>query len=209
MQRISKDVADTVIGLYQQNAASWVDIRRRDLIEASWLDRFLATRPPAGRDVLDIGCGSGQPIAGYLIAKGCRITGVDGAAALIDIARQNHPAHTWIAADMRDLPSLGRFHGLIAWHSLFHLRPEDQRAMFAAFDHLSLPGAALMFTSGAKAGESIGTFAGRPLYHGSLDSSEYRELLSANGFEVVRHVENDPDCGGATIWLGKKMSRLG
>lgn len=110
---------------------------------------------------------------------------------------------------MRDLPPLGRFHGLVAWHSFFHLTPQDQRPMFATFSRLSLPGAALLFTSGTTHGEAIGTFEGQPLYHGSLDSAEYCVLLRANGFEVVRHIENDPTCGGATIWLARKTSDVG
>ncbi|MGV6873831.1 class I SAM-dependent methyltransferase [Pseudochelatococcus sp. B33] len=83
--------------------------------------------PQDGQEVLGIGCGTGKPVAGYLIAKGCRITGADGAAAPIDLARESFRDHVWITADMRDLPPWGRFHGLVAWHSFFHLTPADQR----------------------------------------------------------------------------------
>ena len=57
-----------------------------------------------------------------------------------------------------------------------------------------------MFTSGPTYGEVIGTFEGEPLYHASLDSGEYRALLNATGFEVVKHTVEDPACGGHTIW---------
>lgn len=76
--------------------------------------------------------------------------------------------------------------------------------MFATFRRLAAPGAVLMFTSGTRQGEVIGQFEGNPLYHGSLDTSEYQELLCANGFSVVRHVEEDGTCGGATMWLAKR-----
>jgi hypothetical protein len=122
---------------------------------------------------------------------------------------KNFPQHAWLTADMRSLPPLGAFHGLIAWHSFFHLKPEDQRLMFETFSRLSLSGAALMFTSGTKHGEAIGTFEGQPLYHGSLDSAEYRHLLQVNDFDLVEHIENDPTCGGATIWLALKMIDAG
>ena len=65
-------------------------------------------------------------------------------------------------------------------------------------------GAALMFTSGTAHGEAIGSFAGGPLYHASLDAEEYRALLARNGFILLRHVGNDPACGGATIWLARR-----
>lgn len=37
-----------------------------------------------------------------------------------------------------------------------------------------------------------------------LDSAEYRELLAANGFEVLHHVEWDAACGNATVWLARR-----
>jgi hypothetical protein len=61
-----------------------------------------------------------------------------------------------------------------------------------------------MFTSGPSHGEAIGTYRGEPLYHGSLDASEYRSLLDDNGFAVVAHVVEDPTCGGHTIWLAQR-----
>lgn len=198
--------ADSVIDLYQNNAASWVKLRGRGLIEKNWLDLFIKTMPYKGREVLDLGCGSGRPIAEYLIKNGLRIIGVDGATTLVSMARESFPEQRWIVADMRELPMIGPVEGLIAWHSFFHLKPEDQRSMFERFSRLCQPGAALLFTSGTTLGDAIGTFEGQPLYHGSLDPTEYRRLLKANGFEVIRHVENDPTCGNATIWLAKKAS---
>lgn len=60
-----------------------------------------------------------------------------------------------------------------------------------------------MFSSGTRLGDAMSQFEGKPLYHGSLDTGEYQELLCANGFTVVRHVEEDATCGGAAVWLAK------
>ncbi|KAG1523540.1 hypothetical protein G6F50_018599 [Rhizopus delemar] len=80
--------------------------------------------------------------------------------------------------------------------------------MFPIFRRLAAPGAVLMFTSGTALGEAIGTFEGKPLYHGSLDASEYRQLLAENGFSVVRHQQEDPACGGGTVWLATQTGCL-
>jgi hypothetical protein len=69
------------------------------------------------------------------------------------------------------------------------------------FKRHAAAGAALLFTSGPAAGEQIGSYQGEPLYHASLDSDEYRKLLRDNGFTVVAHAVEDPDCGLHTIWL--------
>ncbi|MDQ0319303.1 hypothetical protein QO002_001441 [Pararhizobium capsulatum DSM 1112] len=63
-----------------------------------------------------------------------------------------------------------------------------------------------MFTSGPSHGVAAGSFKGEPLHHASLAPEEYRALLADNGFSVVRHQIEDPDCGGATIWLARKDS---
>jgi hypothetical protein len=68
--------------------------------------------------------------------------------------------------------------------------------MFPVFRAHAGPNAALMFTSGPVHGEAIGEFGGEPLYQASLDAAEYRSLLDSNGFRVVSHVVEDPDCGG-------------
>jgi SAM-dependent methyltransferase len=195
--------ADRIIDLYQRHTQAWDEARSRNLFERAWLDRFAALLPPGG-PVLDIGCGSGEPIAHHLIENGYALTGVDAAPAMIGLCRSRFPSGTWLVADMRKLALGRRFDGLLAWDSFFHLRPEDQRAMFPIFAAHAAPKAALMFTSGPSFGEAIGTFEGEPLYHGSLDPAEYRALLDAQKFEVVAHVAEDASCGGHTIWLARR-----
>lgn len=104
---------------------------------------------------------------------------------------------------MRTL-SMGRvFDGLLAWNSFFHLAHADQRRMFPIFRKHAAPRAALMFTAGPSHGEAIGVLEGEPLYHASLDGSEYRALLDEQGFDVVAHAAEDPQCGHHTIWLAQ------
>ncbi|RYE72982.1 MAG: class I SAM-dependent methyltransferase, partial [Hyphomicrobiales bacterium] len=128
----------------------------------------------------------------------------DSSAPLIALCRERFPQQDWLVADMRELALGRRFDGLIAWDSFFHLTPDDQRRMFPLFRQHTREGAALLFTSGPGHGEAIGSFEGEPLYHGSLDPAEYRARLDTNGFAVVEHVVEDPDCGGHTIWLAQR-----
>lgn len=196
------DDADRIIGLYERHARSYDAERGKTLFERGWLDRFTALIP-AGGAVLDIGCGAGDPIARHLIEVGYDVTGIDASDAMIGQCRGRFPGRTWTVADMRRLALGRRFAGLIAWDSLFHLRPQDQRAMFPIFAAHAARGAALMFTSGPWAGEAIGEWHGQPLYHASLDGSEYRLLLAQNGFKVVAQMNEDPGCGGHTVWLAR------
>lgn len=195
--------ADEVVGIYQRHAEAFDRFRSRELFERTWLERFLAAMPER-RHLLDIGCGMGEPIARFLIDKGCKATGIDTSPDLLDRARERFPSHTWIEADMRGL-SLGRqFDGLIAFGSFFFLVAEQQRAMFRTFAEHASPGAVLLFTSGPDEGEVIGEFQGEPLYHASLSPAEYRTLLDRNGFDVLRFVPDDPECAQHCVWLCRK-----
>jgi SAM-dependent methyltransferase len=197
-----KSAAENIIDLYQRHAEAWTRLRGNKLFEGPWLDRLLALMPRGGA-ILDLGCGSGEPIGRYFIEQGCEVVGVDAAPALVEICRGRFPDQEWVVADMRTLSLGRRFAGILAWDSFFHLSPRDQRRMFPVFRRHAAASAALMFTSGHLHSEAIGTFQDDPLYHASLDQEEYRSLLEGSGFDVVSHVAEDPSCGRHTIWLAR------
>ncbi|MFB6419558.1 MULTISPECIES: class I SAM-dependent methyltransferase [Bradyrhizobium] len=205
----SSDAADRIVDLYQRHASDWIERRARSgLFERAWVDRFRALLPPGGA-VLDLGCGSAMPIAGYLIGCGLSVAGVDSAPAMIAACRRRFPEQEWIVGDMRRLALQRRFCGILAWDSFFHLSFDDQRRMFSRFREHAAPGAVLMFTSGPAHGEATGQLGGETLYHASLDASEYRALLDRNGFRVAAHVVEDPACGGHTVWLAQLIDAPG
>ena len=170
-----------VIESYNRHPQEWAKLRSQSLFERAWLDKFLSLMPENPR-ILDLGCGTGQPIAGYLIERGAQLTGVDGASNLIDIARASLPKGRWLTADIRGLDLGARFDGILGWNSTFHLSHDEQRAMFQTFQNHAKKDTALMFTSGPEFGETTGQFAGEPISYSSLSSDEYRALLQAHGW---------------------------
>jgi len=186
--------------VYEANAERWDAERSRHLFEGAWLDRFLAHLPKGGA-VLDLGCGSGEPIACHLIAQGCAVTGVDFSPAMLALARQRFPNATWIEADMRSLDLGIRFAGIIAWDSFFHLDRDEQRELIPRLVRHLLPGGALLVTVGPEDGEAIGRVGDGAVFHASLSPAEYAERLDAVGLRIERFVANDPDCGGHSVML--------
>jgi SAM-dependent methyltransferase len=199
---MSSRIEDTVIDVYQRHGPAWAELRGDRLAEGEWLGRF-CDELAFGATVLDIGCGSGLPIAGELARRGFDVTGVDGSATMLALFRRNMPGASALLADMRELSLGRRFAGLLAWDSFFHLSPDDQRVMFARFQAHAAPGAALMFTSGNAEGSAVGELEGEPLYHGSLDPDEYRTLLKTAGFQVICQAVEDPTCD-RTVWLARQ-----
>jgi hypothetical protein len=78
--------------------------------------------------------------------------------------------------------------------------------MFEVFARHAKPSTVVMFNSGPDYAEEIGAYRGDPLYHASLSSNEYTELLNRIGFELVAHAVNDWRTGGGrTVWLTRAV----
>lgn len=204
-----REMADGIIDLYERHACEWDADRNLHVTrwnDKPWHDRFIAALPRAA-SVLDLGCGSGSPVARYMAERGLYVTGVDSSPTLISMCRQRLPDHEWLVDDMRLLSLPRQFDGVLAWDSFFHLKPYDQRRMFSIFARHTAPSAVLMFNSGPDQGEAVGDYRGDPLYHSSLSPDEYTALLDDIGFEVIAHaVEDWKTGGGRTVWLARARS---
>jgi hypothetical protein len=65
-----------IIDLHERHATNWDKDRERCLFEKPWLDRFLSLIPRRG-SILDIGCGSGEPIDRFFIEQSYEVVGAD------------------------------------------------------------------------------------------------------------------------------------
>ena len=83
-------LAAQIISIYRRYAKAWNDLRGQWLYEKTWLDRFLGLLPAQAK-ILDLGCGSGRPIAAYLLQHGHQLTGVDSADSMLEMAREHFP----------------------------------------------------------------------------------------------------------------------
>jgi SAM-dependent methyltransferase len=203
VQTAKRPGPEAILPTYEREAADWA---RGATGRCGRRPRFMAAvdgRAP-GLRVLDLGCGSGEPIAAWFVRRGDRVTGVDGAAAMIAELKARLPGVEAVHADMRGLALGRRFDVILAFNSFFHLSPDDQRAMFPVFAAHAAPEATLLFTSGPAAGEAWGRVGGSAVYHASLDPSDYRACLDGHGFEEVWFRPEDPDLAGHSVWLARK-----
>jgi SAM-dependent methyltransferase len=96
------------------------------ILERIWLPGV----PPRGR-IVDVCCGTGY-LAGLLLERAYRVTGVDVSEGMIEYARRNVPGAEFLAADVSGFRLPGQFDAAVStFDSLNHiLSPADLEGAF-------------------------------------------------------------------------------
>jgi SAM-dependent methyltransferase len=135
----------------------------RTRAEADYL--AAALRLSAGDQVLDVPCGDGR-LALELAARGCRVTGVDLSAELLQhahaAAAERQLAVGWERRDMRDLPWRDRFDGAFCFGNSFGYLDEAGNASFLRAVRQTLrPGGRFVLETGYLAESLFPAFTAR------------------------------------------------
>lgn len=111
------------------------------------LAQFLATlvqklSPKSPAAVLDVGCGTGKPVAATLAAAGHHITGVDVSEKMVELSRIAVPSGTFAVADSRTYEPDGgaRFDAVLFILSMFLLTREEMEALADKWPRWVKPG---------------------------------------------------------------------
>lgn len=186
---------------YDRIAARW-DAARSAFHgrEAAFLDLFLnGISAPAM--VLDLGCGTGRPMAEAVLARGHRLVGVDQSRELLARAAQRFPDATWIEADIAapDLPTRlppGPYSAALCWDALFHLPRALHEPLAVAVAALLAPRGRFMLTAGGSAHHPAftDTMFDETFFYDSHSPDETVAMLERVGFRAVLvEVMNEPD----------------
>lgn len=153
------------------------DVRQN--VEA--LLRHIEGEPPF--TILDLGCGPGRDLATFA-ALGHEPVGLDGAREFVRMARERTGCEV-LEQDFLalDLPA-GRFHGVFANASLFHVPSAVLRDVLARL-RTSLRSRGVLFSSNPRGGGEEGWSGERyGCYH---DLEGWRGHLTAAGFVELEH----------------------
>jgi len=155
--------------------------------EARLLDMVLERAPP-GASVLDLGCGTGRPVAQYVVSRGLRVTGVDQSTAMLRLARQRLPDQTWTLARLEHYEPEPGHAAAIAWDSLFHIPRAEHAAILRRVRAALAPGARLALTAGGSENAAFtDTMFDRTFFYDSHSPDTMLALLQTVGFRIVHH----------------------
>lgn len=83
--------------------------------------------PQAGEYILDLGCGTGH-LTKAIAGAGARVLGIDGAASMIEQARQNYPEIEFQVADARTFDMPDTFDAIFS-NAVLHWIPEAEQVV--------------------------------------------------------------------------------
>jgi len=119
---------------------------RRD---RKYLNRLLE-RLPEGSSILDLGCGSGEPVT-KLLAERREVVGVDVSRRQIQLARKNVPEATFFVGDMAEISFPDEaFDAIVSLIAIIHVPREEHAELFRRMHAMLKEGGLILLTLGSE-----------------------------------------------------------
>lgn len=164
--------------------------------DQAMFEHFITQLPPNAQ-LLDLGCGSGEPIATMLASQGFKITGIDRSQALLAHAQQTLPSQTWLQAELEEFSTTDNYHGVIIWDSMFHLpREQHQPLLQKVYDCLLSNGVVILSSGGCHTHipAFVDTMFEQEFFYDSYPIQELLNHCEQIGFELIsKQLVNKPD----------------
>jgi SAM-dependent methyltransferase len=174
-------------------------------VRLRYLERLLDLLPAAS-DVLELGCGAGEPLTRRL-AERHRLVAVDVSGRQLEIAARSAPQARLLLADMLDLAfPADSFDAVVAFYSLTHVPRTHHADLLGRIVGWLRPGGLVLLTMGAadNPGSVDDDWLGAPMYFSHFDSATNRALVQRAGIRILSAelVEEDArDAGARFLWV--------
>ena len=145
--------------------------------------RAWAAQLTTGASILDLGCGAGAPVSTTLVARGFRVSGIDGSPRLVAAYRQRFPDAAVTCEPVETSAWFGRtFDAVVAIGLLFLNVEAVQREVIAHTGRAIRPGGRLLVTAPWQTATWIDPTTG--LECRSLGRAEYVRAFDRAGLAV-------------------------
>lgn len=176
---------------YEAVAAEFSRLRGASNIGVATVRKWARSIRPGGA-ILDLGCGSGAPIAAALVDDGFLVDGIDASPTLAAEFRRRLPTCRIACEALEESRFFNRqFDGILAVGVMFLLTPESQRSVISAVGRTLNLGGRLLVSAPARECTWIDILTGRSSR--SLGKEEYESIFSSAGLTLIAE---DDDEGG-------------
>ncbi len=155
----------------------------RSQVGAALVQSWAKDRLPRSAEILDVGCGSGVPIAQSLVNDGFSVWGVDASPSLISAYRLNLPGMPAVCEPAQDSSFFDRnFVGVVSIGLIFLLSEEDQRRLLTSVANVLEPSGRFLFSAPREVCRWNDTLTGRASM--SLGADAYASHLTSVGLRL-------------------------
>ena len=167
----------------------WDEIADRFLtarsdVGATLVRSWALSNVPSAGTIVDVGCGSGVPIAEVLIEAGLSVYGIDASRKLVNAFSHRFPNAPCICEPAQESQFFeASFDAAVAVGLLFLLPPSDQREVIYRIAAALKPTGQLLFSCPLEICEWDDVLTGRRSQ--SLGHDAYRALLRDAGLQLV------------------------
>ena len=174
---------------YEAIAAEFSCAREQSAIGLSTV-RAWAQSLPQGTAVLDLGCGSGRPVATALSDQGFSLFGIDASPSLAAAFLRNLPQAQVACESVAASPFFHRtFDAVVAIGLLFLLPPEGQRPLILKVAAALNPGGRFLFTASPQIATWSDVLTGRTSH--SLGAEHYRAACADAGLVIDQEYDDE------------------
>ncbi len=185
-----------------------------------YVDKVLEGLQPRAR-VLDLGCGTGNLIAKYIVQRGYQVIGVDQSKKMLEIAKKVVPEAELIHSDMVEIQFTDKFAAAVAWDSVFHVERKHHSVIYRKLaNSLEIGGRLLLSVGGLDSGSSVAGSScddsgvegftsemfGHTFFYSGYEPQVARKLLEAEGFEIEFWEVDDPSSRGHIAVIARKVA---
>jgi SAM-dependent methyltransferase len=142
---------------------------------------------PVGSTVLDLGCGSGVPIARAL-ARDHNVIGLDISAGQLSLAVEQVPGGQFIQGDLtRCHFRAGAFAAVVSFYAIFHTPLSEHPPLIRKISDWLTPGGYFLATLSPQHQEGYTEeFFGTEMFWSNLGLEEYIAIIEDSGIDVLQ-----------------------